>query len=98
MFPDLGNDTVLKPLSTGCCNPTSRANSTPKSATLLAALLECELQSGFAGKGRPLDLVGWITMNNHSGKTFENAKIKFMAGDVNKIQPPDRAGMVRRKQ
>jgi hypothetical protein len=35
-----------------------------------------------------VDLVGWITMNNQSGKTFENAKIKLMAGDVNKIQPP----------
>ncbi len=33
-----------------------------------------------------LDMVGWITMNNHSGKTFENARIKLMAGDVNKIQ------------
>src|SRR6185295_16569987 len=34
-----------------------------------------------------VDLVGWITMNNNSGKTFENAKIKLMAGDVNKIRP-----------
>ena len=38
-------------------------------------------------KGDFVDLVGWITMNNQSGKTFENAKIKLMAGDVNKIQP-----------
>jgi hypothetical protein len=35
-----------------------------------------------------VDLVGWITMQNHSGKTFENARIKLLAGDVNKIQPP----------
>jgi hypothetical protein len=33
-----------------------------------------------------LDMVGWITMRNQSGKTFENANIKLMAGDVNKIQ------------
>ncbi len=39
-----------------------------------------------------LDMVGWITMNNHSGKTFENARIKLMAGDVNKIQEPTIAG------
>ena len=38
-------------------------------------------------KGDQVDLVGWITFNNDSGKTFENAKIKLMAGDVNKIQP-----------
>jgi hypothetical protein len=33
-----------------------------------------------------LDMVGWITMRNQSGKTFEDARIKLMAGDVNKIQ------------
>lgn len=32
-----------------------------------------------------VDLVGWVTMRNHSGKSFENARIKLMAGDVNKI-------------
>ena len=32
-----------------------------------------------------VDLVGWITMQNQSGKTFENAQIKLMAGDVNKL-------------
>jgi hypothetical protein len=34
-----------------------------------------------------LDMIGWITMQNHSGKTFENARIKLLAGDVNKIEP-----------
>ena len=33
-----------------------------------------------------LDMIGWITMQNHSGKTFENAGIKLLAGDVNKVQ------------
>jgi hypothetical protein len=35
-----------------------------------------------------VDLVGWVTMQNHSGKTFENARIKLLAGDVSKLQPP----------
>ncbi len=35
--------------------------------------------------GRPLELVGWVTMENNSGHTFENARIKLMAGDVNKV-------------
>jgi hypothetical protein len=38
-------------------------------------------------KGDKADLVGWITINNQSGKTFDNAQIQLMAGDVNKIQP-----------
>ena len=37
--------------------------------------------------GDTLDLVGWVTMDNQTGKTFHDAKIKLMAGDVNKLQP-----------
>ncbi len=37
--------------------------------------------------GDTLDLIGWVTMENRTGKTFENAHIKLMAGDVNKIRP-----------
>lgn len=37
-------------------------------------------------KGNKVDLIGWVTMDNQSGKTFENAKIKLMAGDVQKLQ------------
>src|SRR5713101_2127128 len=38
------------------------------------------------GKIDLLDMVGWITMRNQSGKTFDIARIKLMAGDVSKIQ------------
>ena len=41
-----------------------------------------------SGKSDLLDMVGWITMRNQSGKTFENARIKLLAGDVSKIQEP----------
>jgi hypothetical protein len=34
-----------------------------------------------------LDIVGWVTVNNTSGKVFEQAAVKLMAGNVNKIQP-----------
>ena len=38
-------------------------------------------------KGDILELVGWVTAENHSGRTFQDAKIKLMAGDVSKVQP-----------
>ena len=38
-------------------------------------------------KGDTVDLIGWVTMNNESGKSFHNAKIKLMAVDVSNIQP-----------
>lgn len=35
-------------------------------------------------------LIGWVTMENHSGRTFENAHIKLIAGEVSRIQPGQR--------
>ncbi len=34
-----------------------------------------------------IDLSGWISLKNNTGKTFENADIKLIAGDVQKVQP-----------
>ncbi|MGA1993594.1 MAG: DUF4139 domain-containing protein, partial [Bryobacteraceae bacterium] len=35
-----------------------------------------------AEKGDSFDIVGWVTLENMSGKDFENANVKLMAGDV----------------
>jgi len=34
------------------------------------------------GKG---DMQGWVTLNNDSGASWENAKLKLLAGDVNRV-------------
>ncbi|MCA9253572.1 MAG: hypothetical protein KDA54_20765, partial [Phycisphaerales bacterium] len=34
-----------------------------------------------------VSLLGWVTIENQCGTTFENARIKLMAGDVNRIAP-----------
>ena len=33
-------------------------------------------------QGKSLDLVGWITVNNHSGVSYPNARLTFLAGEV----------------
>lgn len=40
-----------------------------------------------------LDLNGWITLNNNSGASFEDATVKLVAGDVNRL--PEAGQMVR---
>lgn len=35
-----------------------------------------------------LDLAGWVSIDNHSGATYDDAKIKLIAGDVNRVRPP----------
>jgi hypothetical protein len=32
------------------------------------------------------DLSGWVTIDNHSGTTYRNAKLKLVAGDVNRAR------------
>lgn len=35
-----------------------------------------------------VDLAGWVTLDNKSGATYEDAKLTLMAGDVRRVQPP----------
>ena len=32
------------------------------------------------------DITGWVTLNNTTGTTYENAKLKLVAGDVQRVQ------------
>lgn len=34
-----------------------------------------------------IDLNGWVTIDNKSGATYENAALKLIAGDVHRVQP-----------
>jgi hypothetical protein len=44
-----------------------------------------------------LDLGGWVTINNQSGATYRDAKLKLIAGDVRRVQPqPPTTSMPRR--
>jgi hypothetical protein len=38
-------------------------------------------------KDTALDLSGWVTVNNQSGATYKDAKLKLIAGDVRRVQP-----------
>jgi len=37
---------------------------------------------------KTLDLTGWVTLDNRSGATFEDATLKLVAGDVNQVRAP----------
>jgi len=44
-----------------------------------------------------LDLTGWVTLDNRSGATYRNAKLKLVAGDVQRVaEPPGRGKMAMR--
>jgi hypothetical protein len=88
-FPDLGDDTVLKPAFNWLLQ-SDKPGKFEAEVGYVTGGFDWSASYNLVSpeKGDLVDLVGWITMNNNSGKTFENARIKLMAGDVNKIQPP----------
>jgi hypothetical protein len=44
-----------------------------------------------------IDLSGWVTLNNTSGTTYNNAKLQLVAGDVNQVQEHHPQAMNMRK-
>jgi hypothetical protein len=88
LFPDLGNDTILKPAFNWLLQSDAPGKFDAEVGYVTGGFdWSASYNLVSPEKGDMVDLVGWITMNNNSGKTFEDAKIKLMAGDVNKIQP-----------
>src|SRR5580704_393341 len=91
LFPALSGDSILKPTLSWLL----KANDPGKfdaEISYVASGMSWQADYNLVVSDNPksktdlLDMVGWITMRNQSGKTFENASIKLMAGDVNKIQ------------
>ena len=88
LFPALGDDTVLNPTLTWTLNSSASAKLDAEIAYMTGGLSwHADYNILAAEKGDQIDLVGWVTFDNQSGKTFRDAKIKLMAGDVNKVQP-----------
>ena len=46
-------------------------------------------------KDTALDLGGWVTINNQSGATYKDAKLKLIAGDVRRVRQPVPIGGMR---
>jgi hypothetical protein len=88
LFPTLGDDTILKPALNWKIETDNPAKLDAELAYVTSGMTwKADYNLVAPEHGDAIDLVGWITMENQSGKTFERAKIKLMAGNVNKIQP-----------
>jgi hypothetical protein len=87
LFPSLGDDMVLKPTLHWQLQ-SDQAGQLDAEVSYLTGGFNWEADYNLIApeKGDLVDLVGWITMENQSGKSFEDARIKLMAGDVQKIQ------------
>ena len=93
-FPALSADSILKP-TLNWQLATTQAGRSEAEISYVSGGMTWQSDYNLVVSDSPknpgmnsLDLVGWITMQNHSGKTFEDARIRLMAGDVSKLQGP----------
>ncbi len=88
IFPSLGDDTVLTPTLTWKIDSAGAAKFDAELAYITGGFSwEADYNLVSPEKGDLIDVVGWVTIKNQSGKTFRDARVKLMAGDVNKIPP-----------
>lgn len=103
LFPALGSDSILRPTLSWMLQTPDAGKFDAEISYVSSGMSwqadynlvvsdKLNAKSSAGEKSDLLDMIGWITMQNHSGKTFENARIKLLAGDVNKIQPAAVAG------
>jgi len=85
----LGDDTILKPTLSWRLD-TDKSGAFPAEFSYVTQGMNWDASYNVVAppKGNVLQLAGWVTLDNESGKTFKDAHVKLMAGDVNKIQPP----------
>lgn len=87
IFPSLGDGSILKPTLQWLLS-SNEAGPVRAELSYVTGGMSWEADYNVIAPeaGDAVDIVGWVTMDNQSGKTFENARIKLMAGDVSKIQ------------
>ncbi len=90
LFPGLGTGVILKPVVNWVIE-SDRGGHLDAELAYVSGGFSWNADYNIVEGGSPgLEIIGWVTMENNSGKEFEHAHVKLMAGDVNKVQPPGR--------
>ena len=88
IFPSLTDDSILKPRLEWLLS-SDKPGRFPAELSYVTGGMSWQADYNVVApeKGDIVDIVGWITIDNQTGHSFDNARIKLMAGDVSKIQP-----------
>ena len=88
LFPALAGDTILKPALNWILESDKPGPLTAEFSYVTGGMSwNADYNLVAPEEGNQLDVVGWVTIHNQSGRTFDTARIKLMAGNVNKIEP-----------
>uniref|UniRef100_UPI003783CE50 DUF4139 domain-containing protein n=1 Tax=Prosthecobacter sp. TaxID=1965333 RepID=UPI003783CE50 len=85
-FPALADDTILKPTLDWRIHADKPAKLDAELCYVTGGMSwEADYNVVSPEKGDVMDLTGWVTIDNQCGKTFKDAKLQLIAGDVAKV-------------
>jgi hypothetical protein len=87
LFPSLTNDSILKPTLDWQLGSSEAGHRMAELSYVSGGMSwHADYNIVEPEKSDLADMVAWVTLDNQSGKTFEDAHVKLMAGDVSKIR------------
>jgi hypothetical protein len=90
LFPSLGDDSTLLPTLVWKVHAEESASFEAQLSYLTRGLeWEADYNIILPESGDAMTLNGWVSIQNHTGKTFADTRIKLMAGDVNLTSPQE---------
>jgi hypothetical protein len=88
LFPFLASDAILKPTLDWLIRSDRAAKLDAELGYLSGGMnWKADYNIVASDESDTVQLIGWVTIANQSGKSFANARIALMAGDVNKLTP-----------
>ena len=88
LFPSLGDDSVLQPTLSWKLFSNRKATFDAQLSYLTGGMSwKADYNLVLPETGDAVTLTGWISIENNTGKTFVEAMIKLIAGDVNRVKP-----------
>ena len=95
LFPALAEGSILKPVLSWVIDSQKAGHVDAQFSYITSGLgWDATYNVIEPAAGQTLDLVGWVTMHNRSGKTFKDAKVDLMAGTIHKLSPQGYGGVV----
>jgi hypothetical protein len=82
------DDLLLRPTLSWLLSSPQAGNTNAEVSYLSGGLnWEASYVLNLAADDKSAGLEGWVTLSNYSGTTYRDAKLKLVAGDVNRVQP-----------
>ena len=87
LFPDLGDGTILHPCLEWKISANKAASVKAEVGYITGGLSwKTSYNIILPEKGDVASFIGWITLENKSGRVFKNASLKLLAGEVQKVK------------